>query len=190
MHTRKIAACLSLLVFIAACCVLCGPSRGKQVRILKQKIPEVIEFVENNGDFLQALLNAKERLNSINDANHNENSSIDFIIDYQITIYMDEVSDYSRGRIESTDVKNMLFTPEEQQLVDMVLMKNQKINGVSCVTISENEIMFDYIDYHNTQLLLKNPAIVIDDPKVYTSAWIQFTVPINDNWCILFFNGK
>ena len=172
------------------CCLVtssCAPTRGKQVRILKQMIPEVKQFVEDNGEFLQILLDIKEKINEINTLKEDEMDGLEAISEYFICIYNGRVEFITDGY--DKDSRNQFFplSTEEWVLVTDVMQEVYLSNDRSGVVIDQNGINFSFAFSMNTELIIHNPVLEIEDPGEYFGQF-EFTVEVNDDWCILFYN--
>ena len=186
MLRRAISLALCLFCCLNACS--CGPSRGKQVRILKQQIPEVKQFIYDNSEFLQLLLDVKEKINEINEQVAEETGKLDAITDYQIYVWNDGIYYDAYGKDYFSRESFSPFTGTEYLLVQKILFGLYQSNNVASVSIYPDKIYFEFTCSVNTWLVLLNPVSDIEDPRKYSGRF-EFTEKVNDDWCILIYNN-
>ncbi|MCL2124955.1 MAG: hypothetical protein FWH33_03070 [Oscillospiraceae bacterium] len=182
MHIRKIAACLAALVFVAFCFVLFGPTRGMQVRALKKMVPEVTEYVGNNEEFFNALLNAHQRVIEI----VGQISDNSYGTWYSITVDRGTVTDELYGALGNYN-RSSFLSDDEWQLVSSTLLQSNAEMDQCSISISADTVDFTYSRSMSTHLIIRSPAIAIKDPIVYTQPF-EFTIPVNYDWCIYICN--
>ena len=173
-----------LMILLLACCLnlsACGPSRAKQAKNLKALFPEVKQFADDNKECLQTLLVIKDRIREYNEPREERMR----IKQYVITTDENQVEFAARWCTLSPEEELSLITEEERELISETILK-MSYEYRSCY-ITQDSITITYASYGNTTLGLDNPAEEIADPGVYPGE-IDFTEPVNDDWCISVLN--
>ena len=173
------------------CCLVtssCGPTRGKQVKILKQIIPEVKQFVEDNGEFFRILLEIKEKICEINEQKAEEMGEYLAITLYHIGIYNGNIEFNTYGYDKDLRYQFSPLSNDERICISETMFDVYMSNDRSSVSIKQDEINFSFARSMNTELIIHNPVWEIEDPGEYFGQF-QFTIEVNDDWCILFFNS-
>lgn len=186
--TKRIVAIAALIPFCACLCS-CGPSRRKRVRMLKEEVPALIQFVEDNGEFLQLLIVGMERINEDNSKRAAESDSCVMISRLIINIEGGGVqtrADYDVSGVHSGACSE--YTPFSSDEGDILLRAIQESSldrvGVYIDLNRYYEISFTFAQVNSTSMLLIHPPMDIEEPVDY---WLPFTftIPVNDDWCIL-----
>ena len=175
-----------LLVACALSLASCGLSPRKQVEILEQKVPEAKQFVDDNDEFLQTLINIQEKLCKFNAQPPKDTPQPLFIKNCWIFIEENQVV-FDIGTTP-TQEEVALIAEEERVLIETTML------GLSCdsayVVIYADEIYFAYVNLENATLNLVNPAIEIEDEESsYSTSMIVVTKFVNDDWSIRIFSS-
>jgi len=170
----------------------CDPSSSRQVKNLKALFPEVKQFADDNSEFMQTLLDIRERVREFNElmaelgAGYSQHSlPVEFlpILMYTINAEDNQVQFIPLLRTLSPEDAPPLITEDERALISDSLLKMSY--EYRSIRITPEDITIPYANSGSTVLCLVNPAVEVSDPEYYPSTGpVVFTEPVNDNWCI------
>jgi len=177
---------LSLLLLIACCLTIasCGPSRRSQTVQAKRLVPEITQFVDNNDDFLQALINISKKMLEYSERTPTWDKQSNH---YGIYVYNNEVDFGNYGFDPYLYEDIVLITDNEKKLIADILLKSSP--SQAGIVIEPNKVYFTYAQIYNTSVIIRYPSIEIADSGIYTSR-VEFTEPLTDDWCIYICNFK
>ena len=185
----------SMILLLALCLNLCacGPSRTRQVENLKALFPEVKQFVDDNIECLQTLLIIKDRIREFNESQEEHWGSHPVqelpadllpIKRYYIYVSENQIEFEALGYRPSQEEELSMISIEERVLLSETILKMSF--EYRSFYITQDDITIPYANSGNTGLRLVSPAVIIEDPGIYSGGGIvEFTEPVNDDWCII-----
>jgi len=194
----KTVAALRAITFII-CFALCGAlstgcvSHVKQVEKVRAAIPEAIKFIESNVEFLDMLLDIKDRIKMFNENSSNTPDSDETLVIDSITfeiykggldviVYFEEAN--TRGRIGIIGSRFDILTFSEMDTIESKLLELLSYGHTSGMVMSADEISISYTEYRRAFLLIENPALEFEIGNSVTYTYYESSEQITDEWCI------
>ena len=203
MKSKKIISIQMLILVIGI--LLCGllvtgcaelifadfVDHKKQVDKIMEKIPVATNFIEDNQEFLDLLLDIQGRIRAFNEDGGKESEADEFFaideylislsqVGFSITVFCED-TEYNRERVYPGN-KYDLFTAYERQIIeDTCLELGEERRGMS---ISADVVSIYYAMYERAFLNIESPAAEAEYRYGDTYGTYERKIKINDDWCI------
>jgi len=149
--------------------------------------------MDENTECLQTLIVIKDRVREFNEMQAEQRGGYSYraslaefppIEYYRISVNEDQVEFEALWYRLSPEIELSLITEEERVLLSETILKMSY--DYRSFFITQDSITIAYANSGNTALGLVNPAVNTEDPGIYSGGGIiDFTEPVNDDWCII-----
>ena len=190
-RTKWILGAAALAVIILLAIRSCGPSARKQFETVEAKVPDAIQFMEENKEFLDMLLDIQRRIKAFNEEGALSSYSFLNLNEYtfslredgiQIRVFCDDVQQ-NRGVLKQRS-KYDLLASEEKEIIEAMLM--EFLSDRPSILVSSHVISISYMSYNRAFLHIENPVreFVARYEDSHENYWVS--IKINDDWCIYY----
>ena len=191
VHAKALLMVISILlcVMLSVGCV----SSMRQVTKIKKAIPNAIGFIEDNKEFLDLLIDIRDRIREFNEGEteNADQEDIDGIKYYLISITREELK--IRGRYGNPRAAIRIVEPgsrydilgaDEKQVIKEKLIEMMPDDHPFGLRITTDEIILDYTRYHRAYLYIEHPPYETERGNMDTYTWYEYAKKVNDDWCI------
>jgi hypothetical protein len=192
-HIRiKVYVVISIAVF---CLIISACSRErawkKRVETVKAYIPEAIEFIEENEEMLNKLLDVKQRIKELNNIYQREQDG-DSYKPLKCSIYIPEKNETHLNYklypafSNKEDVLQKIFTEADNDAILSILNRvKNNLDDSYFLKITEENVSFVFKRYDSASLFIESPPQDIDDTESYS--WYTYAEHVTDDWGIYLF---
>jgi len=192
--TRQYFRIIALAISVALCCILSTGCRFHKAQVdrIRAEIPAAIEFIESSDEFLNLLLDIKERVRMLNLVNSNTLyadelflENIDFTIyndELEILVFFEEAN--IRGRTNLVGSKFDLLTLSEIDTIELRLLELISNNYNPSFWISADEISFTFTEYERAFLHIEHPSVDFELGNSDTYQYYEYSERVTDDWCV------
>ncbi|MDR3278476.1 MAG: hypothetical protein LBT12_06855 [Oscillospiraceae bacterium] len=163
-----------ILAFILYAAIF-GKTPREQTQRLKNRLPEVIQFVSENKDSLNLLIDVKNR------------TALEYDFSTVGDIYVQGMSMNAYYPLSGVKELNLITDAEKQAAQDIISKLNSK--DVWAMTISPDAIDIYFASFGHAELTLQHPteglSEIIEAESEYTEKnryYYNYSAPIDENW--------
>jgi hypothetical protein len=182
-----------IVISIAVFCLIisaCSRERAwkKQVEVVKEYIPEAIEFIENNDSLLDSLLDVKQRIAEYNKKYINaygENKYNPVYYDIYLSQKTQELvyrSYFTASKDYENNLQEQIFTESDENIILAIFQIIQLKDDDYYISIHEDSILIVFANYNTATLFIESPPQDIDDTEGYS--WYTYAKHVTDDWGI------
>lgn len=186
-----LVAGIMVILFFSCGCYSCM-SDLEQVETARKQIPEAAEFISDNKEFLDMLLDIQKRIRSLNE---DKKSSTDdnepgIIGDYRISIYKDELSiikfdeNFSSPRSIEEGNEYDILTTDEKQLIKNKLLEMSHDEHPRIIRISMERVSMSFYYYERATIYIESPAVEFEHHYGDSYVMYKYSEKVNSDWCV------
>jgi len=192
MSTLILVAGMFVSIVFSHGCYSCVPDSW-QVETARKQIPVAIEFIGDNKEFLDMLLDIQERVRSFNEQMQiGLNSSEDTLIGrYMMTLYKEDLAIFmtlgeysSASRSVQVGSEYDILTYNEKQLIKDKLLEMMLDERTMTINIFLEKVSLSFYRYQRATIYIESPAEEFEDQDGDSYLTYYYAEKVNHDWCV------